>query len=135
MGCVYSRGRGDARERGRAVNDFYSLTFRTARKEHKCGCFLAPSSKDPHHYRKHTIRKGQKYAVIAQVWEGSFSTTKLCLTHHALINAIFDVSDDADDEGVDYARAREHYEQMDTRDQKEILVKMREIHRELKVEK
>jgi hypothetical protein len=117
------------------VTDFYSLAFCKARKEHECDCFLASGPKDPHHYRTHKIHKGQKYAVIAQVYDGDFYANKLCLTHHALINAIFKVCDDTRDDGIDYERAREHYEEVNAECKHRILAKMRELHRELKPKK
>jgi hypothetical protein len=112
------------------VTDFYHYEFRKARKDHKCDCFIAAGKKDPHHYRTHMIRKGQLYAVISQVYDGNFSTNKLCLAHYALVTAIFEISDYAQEEGVEYARAREFYEQTDPEDQGDILRKMREIFRE-----
>lgn len=117
------------------MNDFYSLTFRKAHKEHECDCFLASGPKDPHRYRTHKIHKGQKYAVISQVFEGAFHSNKLCLTHHALINAIFKVCEDTRDDGIDYERAREYYEEVNAECKRKILAKMREIHRELKRKK
>lgn len=113
------------------MSDFYYREMRRARKEHECECMIAASRKDPHRYRSHNIHKGQRYAFVSQVYDGNFTTSKLCLIHLALISAIFEICEDAREDGIDYSRAREYYKEME-RNRDKVLRKMREIHRELR---
>ena len=52
--------------------EFYSATFPRARRSHDCWeC-------------SHKIQPGERYARIAQKWEGSIDVNRVCLACHAL---------------------------------------------------
>lgn len=92
------------------MSDFYNSTQRVARKEHTCGCYAAGvGANGKRCYRSHKIRKGQRYVRVAQVFDGDFSVSKLCLIHEAMILALFRTGDDYSD-GVDYQYARDDWE-------------------------
>lgn len=111
------------------MSDFYNRNFIIARKDHVCDCFISANKKDSNRYRRHLIHKGQRYARIAQVFDGNFTTSKLCLTHMALISALFHVDHDLLDEGIDYERAREYFKYME-RNRNLVLTEMHKLHRE-----
>lgn len=112
------------------MTDFITVDLIVARKEHQCECFLGATRKDPHHYRRHDIHKGQRYVRIAQVYDGNFSHSKICMPHWAMISYLFDIDADNGD-GIDYCRMRELFdigkgEWLDT------LNDIRKIHRSLR---
>jgi hypothetical protein len=112
------------------MTDFFSIDIIIARKEHKCECFLGATHKDPHRYRRHFIHKGQRYARIAQVYEGKFSHSKICLVHWSMIQYLFNINADGGD-GIDYARMREYFD-IDKGEWLNTLNDIRKIHRGLR---
>lgn len=72
------------------MSDCYRETPRTARKAHTCCECMA------------TIDKGERYASIGVVWEGTAETFKLCAFCHALFGQIWRIPDWVPEDGPSF---------------------------------
>ena len=69
--------------------DLYREETRRANREHRC-CAC-----------RETIRRGDRYVVIAGKWDGEFQSFKQCLRCHVMMTGICDVTGDVVDIQLD----------------------------------